>query len=215
MWRLRKKQVTDTDKAAATKPAKTRKRLSRKWIILIVILVILVVLGLAGYVVARRLTGPAVGTIVTNMPPEAHQNPPDLEQFDGTTFSFVHPVTYIEQTQKPKAGNTDLEDRTFISTGMTSQLLTAVVTKFPSGNLNDESSYIIRNQDPKKYQRKVVVVQNEQVVIFTHDDGGQLQQTAFWPHAGKLLTFSLTGVAQDTQASSSEFLSMVESITWR
>lgn len=193
-------------------PKKRRSR--KKWIVLGVVLVIVLVLAGVGYTMARRLTGPAVGTIIAGVPDYKKQPDVQLEQFDGKLFSFVHPMTYIEQSTKPQPNDTQLESHTFLSTTMNGGVLVATVSKLPSNNPGDDASYYARTQDPKKYAAKTVVVQNEQVFIFTSNDGQQLQQTAYWPHKGMMLTFSLTGVANDVQSSTSEYLGMVESITW-
>jgi hypothetical protein len=73
----------------------------------------------------------------------------------------------------------------------------------------------MRYQNSKKYSRKVLVVKNEQVTVFTADDGTQLEQSAFWLHGGKLLIMTLTGLSGDNQMSINEFTAMVQSITWR
>lgn len=187
-------------------------RLRKKWIVLIIIVLILGALAGAGYMVARNLTGPAVGTIVQSVPDKGDQTKPELAQFDGKIFSFIHPLSYIEQPTKANPG--DIEDHAFLSAAMTSQYLTIVIIPLPTGNLSDNPSYTMRAQNPDKYQRKLVTVGNDQITVFTANDGQQLQQTAFWPHQGKLLTMSLTGVATDVPTAQSEFLSMVESLTW-
>lgn len=193
----------------ATTKQKSRKK---KWIVLGVIVVIVGLLIGVGFIVSRSLTGPAVGTVIKSVPMKGDTTPVQLVEFDGKNFSFVHPLTYVPQTTQHNPG--DIEDYAFLSTSMTSQFLAVVVTPLPSGGLSDNSDYITRMQNPKKYQRKLVMVRNEQVTIFTANDGQQLQQTAFWPHQGKLLTMALTGVATDVPTAQSEFLSMVESLSW-
>lgn len=189
-----------------------RFRLTKKWVVFLAVLFVITALADCGFMVAHNLTGPAVGTIIKSVPTKGDQTKPALAQFDGKNFSFIHPLTYVEQTTKQNPG--DIEDHAFLSTGMTSEYLTIVITPLPTGNLSDNSAYLMRTQSPDKYQRKLVTVGNEQVTIFTANDGQQLQQTAFWPHQGKLLTMALTGVATDVPTAQSEFLSMVESLTW-
>lgn len=193
--------------------APRRRRLPRKLIILGIVLLVIAALVGAGLLVARNLNGPASGTIVKSVPDEGIQQPAAQVEFDGTTFSFVHPQTYVEQQVKPNPG--DIEDRVYLSTVMNGGYLNIAVTPFANTSLSDNASYSMRESNPNKYQRKLVMVRGEQVTIFTANDGQQLQQTAFWPHAGKLMTFSLTGVATDVSSSQSEFLSMVESLSWR
>lgn len=206
---MARKAATQVNPEPAPRPRKSRK----KWIVLGIVLVILALLGYGGYVVAKKMTGPAIGTIIQSAPDTAARTPVEQEEFDGTHFTFNHPITYIEQPTKANPG--DIEDRAFLSTGMQGGYITIVLSNFAGTTLDDNPSYSLRNGNPTKYQRKTVVVKNEQVVIFTSNDGQQLQQSAFWLHQGKLLTFSLTGIANDPTTAQSEFLSMVESLTWK
>lgn len=193
-------------------PSRIR-RIPKKFIILGVVLLVVAALVAAGFMVAKNLNGPATGEIVKSVPDEGVQQPATQVEFDGTTFSFVHPMTYVEQQTKLNPG--DIEDRVYLSTVMNGGYLNIAVAPFADASLSDNASYSMRQSDPGKYQRKLIMVRGEQVTIFTANDGQQLQQTAFWPHAGKLMTFSETGVASDVSSSQSEFLSMVESLSWR
>jgi hypothetical protein len=196
-----------------TTDAKPKKRWSRRKTALLVTVLVIGALAAAGYIAKRSLTGPAVGTIITTMPASTRQQQVELEQFDGTQISFVHPQTYIEQVSKPVPG--ELEHHIFVSSGMVSKVLTVVVTPLPSGKLEDNASYYMRAQNSAKYHVKTTVVKNEKVVIFSSNDGQQFQQTGFWPHAGKLLTFTMSGVASDMPGMTAEYQDMMTSISWR
>lgn len=194
------------------KPSIKNIRHKKAWL---VVLVLLAVLVCGGAVVARTLSGPAIGTVETSMPSAAPPPQVELAQFDGTIFSFVHPVTLVEQTlkQQPIAGQ--IEAKTFLTSGMTGEYLTIVVAKFNGTSLQDDPSYLSRMQDDKKYQRKNIVVKNQTVTIFTSNDGQQLQQAAFLLHEGKEMSFVLTGIASNTQTMQEEFTTMLQSVTWR
>jgi hypothetical protein len=182
---------------------------------LLTIMIVLVVLGGGGwFMYLKTLTGPAVGTVVMTMAATEKKPQVELEQFDGTNISFVHPMNFVEQSTKAQTNLTDIEHHNFLSTGMTGQYLTVVITKFAGSSLNDDSSYSMRIQDPKRYQRKTTVVKNEQVTVFSSDDGQQFGQVAFWQHGDKLLTMSLTGIAGDNQTTINEFNAMVGSVVW-
>lgn len=198
------------EKIAVVKP---KKRLSGRKKVLLVLVVFLALLGGSGYALSQTLTGPAIGTVVTNLPAVTKPTEVELEQFDGTLFSFVHPMSYIEQANKPNPNN--LEARTFISSGMATRIVTIVVTKFQSGRLEDDPSYLMRSQETTKYKMRSLVIKNEKVVVFNSTDPQQYQQAAFWPHQGKLLTFTMTGVASDPEGMNKEYQYMLESISWR
>lgn len=198
-----------------TPQAQAPKKRSRKKIFFIVLLVLLLLLAAAGYAVNRVLTGPAVGTVVQTLPTVIRQEQIELKQFDGTHFTFAHPITYVEQNVRRQPNATDLESRTFVSSGMVSKVLTIVVSKLPSGKLEDDPSYQMRMQDKTKYQLQEIVVKNEKVAVFTSSDTQQIQQAAFWAHKDKLLTFTLSGVATDLDATRTEYRAMVETLGWR
>lgn len=194
---------------------KRPKPLASRWKFLIAIIV-LASLGGGGWFVAHQLmAGPAIGTVM--LPPEATQPKPqvELEQFDGTNFSIVHPLTMMRQDTKPQPNLSQLEAHSFVSTTLNGQYLSAIVSKLPSGSLTDDSSYYSRNQDPTNYKKKILVVKNEQVIVFTSSDGQQMIQAAFWAHGSKLLTVVLTSMEGDTASSVAEFTKIVQSLTWR
>lgn len=194
-------------------PAPKRKKSRKKKFI--VLFIVLGLIGGSGYMLSRTLTGPAVGTAVSSLPNTTRQQPIELEQFDGTTFSFVHPITYVEQNIKAQPNPNNLESRTFISTGMVSRVLTITVSKLPSNKLEDDASYTMRAQNPSKYQMRPAVLKNEKVVVATSSDGQQYQQVAFWAHEGKLMTFTMSGMATNTQAMTAEYNEMIGTISWR
>lgn len=187
-------------------------RKSRKRAALIVLLVLLIIVSGIAYAANKLLTGPSNGTIVNNLPVVSSPSAIELQQFDGTHFSFVHPMTYVEQKLKPEAAV--LESRSFVSSGMLRKVLTAAVTSLPSGKLEDDPSYTMRQQNPDKYQMKYIVVKNERVAIATSVTSQEFQQTAFWPHGGKLLTFTMTGVTVEPKAMAAEHEAMVNSVSW-
>lgn len=195
-------------------PVKAKRKPRKKLIALLIFVVIVLALGGAAYATRSTLTSPVNGRIVPTLPADAKQSQVELAQYDGTNFSFVHPMTYIEQNPKaaPPAG--EIEAHTFISSSMNSEVLTTAVTNLPSGNLNDDGSYSMRAQNSSKYKMKTITVKNEKVIVFSATDNMQYQQSAFWAHNGKLLTFALTGAASDVPGMSSEFNDMVNSIYW-
>jgi hypothetical protein len=198
-----------------TSPPVKKRKSHKKLIALGIFLLIVGGLGGAAYAFRRTLASPSVGSVVSTLPASANQRKIELAQYDGTTFSFVHPMTYIEQTSKQPPIANELESHTFVSSGIISKLLTIIVSKLPSGKLEDDASYYMRTQNSAKYKMKTSVIKNEKVVIFTTSDTQQYQQTAFWAHGGKLLTFTMTGVASDVPAMTVEYNDMVNSITWR
>jgi hypothetical protein len=194
---------------------RAKRKLRKRTVVLIVLLLCVLAVGGIGYAFKSKLMGPSVGKVVTTLPSAQRQAQVELAQFDGTNFSFVHPITYIEQTTKQPPVPNEIESHIFISSGMVSRVLTTAVTKFPSGKFDDDPSYYMRAQNSAKYTMKTTVVKNEKVVIFTDANNQQYQQAAFWAHGGKLLTFTMTGVSTDIPAMTAEYNDMVNSISWR
>lgn len=212
--------VADRTKVPAdnneSKPPKKRKR-SKKLVICLVVLLLIAAIGGAGYAGLQMLTGPAEGTIMNALPPEAPKTPPvELEQYDGTYISFVHPNTY--ELQPPNKDDTNsLETHTFIASGMMNKILTVTVTKLPSGKLEDDASYYMRSLHPETYQLKPQTLQGEKVVVALNQKDSQ--QSAFWVHkstgGNKLLTFTLSSVSINSAATANEYQKMLESVRWR
>lgn len=189
------------------------RRPSRRTIALTVVAVFVSIFVGTGYAVHTVMSGPAMGTVVDNLAAVSRPVPVELQQFDGKYFSFVHPMTYIDQKSKPDPSS--LESQMFVSSGMMRKIITATITNLPSGKLEDDSSYAMRLQNPDKYKIKYVVIKNERVAIATAKSSQEFQQTAFWPHDGKLLLFSMTGVSVEPAAMAVEHETMVRSFSWR
>jgi hypothetical protein len=205
--------VTDTD----TQPAK-RKRSKRKIIVrLLVTLFVLALLVGAGFVAYQMLIGPSEGTIAANIPDKNPQPAaPELEQFEGTYFTFAYPNSYtIQPVTKDDTHN--LETHTFIAAGLKHKILTLTVTNLPSGKLEDDTSYYMRSLHPETYTMKPQVIQGDKVVVARSTQ--DYQQAAFWPHVtkdgGKLLTFSISTVTLDSNNTDQEYQKMLESVRWR
>lgn len=192
-----------------------RNKWSRKRKILTTLVVTTLLVGGMYYYIHKTLTGPAMGTVITSVPTNARKSEVELEQFDGKLYSFVHPVMFGEQLQKPGQVQNNLESHRFVGSQMATQVLTQVVTALPSKNPEDDASYKMRMLDKERYKRKDMVVKNEKVVVFTSDSSGQLEQAAFWVHGDKLLTFVMSGSAADPQETKQQYNDMVTSITWR
>lgn len=206
--------MADMQPAVTAKPPRQKRRLRKRWVVLIILVLLLGAVGGGGYAMRKTLTSPVNGEVVETLPISPQQTPIGLAQFDGTYFSFVHPETYIEQPTGSQKIPNELESHIFVSSGMVSHIVTIVVSQLPSGNLNDDSSYYMRTQDPARYHMKTSVIKNEKVITFTNNDGSQYEQTAFWAHGGKLMTFAMTGIAADTPSMTVEYTDMVNSVTW-
>lgn len=197
-------------------PAPARPKRKKKIIVLIVVLALLMAVAAAGYAAVQTMMGPAEGVAITDVPVAKSTTPPvELEQYDGTSISFVHPSSYKERPTKPDATASAslLETHTFISSGMVSKILTLSITKFPSGQLKDDASYYMRTLHPERYKITERVIKGDKVAIAANTQEYQL--TAFWPHAGKMLTFSLSGVTADTDTVNAEYNKMLDSVVWR
>lgn len=193
------------------KPVSHKRRKFKK---LVITLIVLAVIGGVGYFLARQmLVGPAIGTIITTVP-VSQATPPaeELQQFEGKYMTFAIPVSYEKQPQKPTESNS-LESHTFVSSGMSSKIVTITVTSLPSGKLSDDASYYMRTLRPERYKMSEMTIMGEKVAIAENKE--EYQRTAFWAHAGKMLTFSISGISTDTQAVTAEYQKMLESIRWR
>lgn len=197
---------------AITKKPRPPKK-SKKRVFWLVLLAIVAVLGLVGYRMAQSLLGPAYGTVVTTVPLAQQAPPPvELEQFDGKHLSFARPITYEQRPPRPDEAKS-LESHTFISSGMISKVLLVTVNTLPSGRLEDDASYHMRTLNPDRYKIREIKVKEEKVMIATNT--AEHQQTAFWPHGGKLLTFTLTGLSTDSATVNEEYEKMLQSVTWK
>jgi len=199
----------------STVPKKPRNR--RRKIIVSILLIMLLITGGATFALIRIMMGPAEGVVINSFP-EARSTEPvvELEQFEGKFFTFAYPNTYVVQPQR-KDDTNNLETNTFIASGMMNKILTVTVTSLPSGKLEDDASYYMRSLNLQTYQMKAQSAQGERVVVALNTKDSQ--QAAFWVHksasGNMLLTFAVSSVSINSQATAQEYQTMLESIRWR
>lgn len=202
---------TDTNTPVQTvQPAKRRSKWKKR---LIVLTVLTALFGGSGYAVVKVLSGPSEGTVFSSSPPVAPPAAVELEQFDGTYISFARPMNYKLQPPPKVPEITALETHSFITTGIMRKTVSATVTNFPSGRLDDDASYYMRKINPDKYVLTPQTIKGEKVVVTSSKSENLL--VAFWPHGGKLLTFTMTGTTTDANATTDEYQKMLESVSWR
>lgn len=203
-----------TAEAPATSGRKPGRR--KKLVGWLVVLIVLAGLAGIGYAILRMIAGPSEGTIVNSIPPPPKAATIQLEQFDGTNFSFAHPENYTLRPDKQTDPNS-LETETFIASGMISKLLTITVSRLPSGKLEDDASYYMRSIHPETYKLSTQTIQGEKVMVALNSQ--DYQQAAFWVHktaAGtKMLTFAISSISIDSAVTGQEYQHMLESIRWK
>ena len=211
----------------------------RRWLkVSISIFIILSFLGGLGYIAANMLVGPSEGTIVNSIPDAAPaKRAVELEQFEGLYVTFALPSSFKPQPAKQDEANNpnSLETHTFVASGLMNKVLTLTVTKLPTGKLEDDSSYYMRSLHPEIYKLIPQVISSEKVIVA--ESSKDSQQSAFWVHAispaqipkssqatptaaglqagNKLLTFTISSVSIDSQATADEYKAMLNSIKWR
>lgn len=182
--------------------------------VLIVVLAFGGAVGYTGYATRAKMTEPAIGTVIYSLPATTKPSEPELKQIDAKYVSFVVPMTYLEQAAVAPENPNDLESKTLVATSMSSKVLIINLSKLPSGSLDEDPSYSMRKQNPEKYKIKTVVLKNEKAAVSTSNDSQQFVQTLFWAHEGKLLTFTMNGMAADVESMKREFQAMIESVNW-
>ena len=206
--------------------------------LLIMILISVSIFGGIGYIVARMLVGPSEGTIVNSISDAAPaKRAVELEQFEGLYVTFALPNSFKPQLAKQEEANNPniFETHTFIASGMMNKILTLTVTKLPTGKLEDDASYYMRSLHPETYKLTPQVISGEKVIVAVSSKDSQ--QSAFWAHVtsasqtprasqatptaaglqagNKLLTFTISSVSIDSQATAVEYKAMLNSIKWR
>lgn len=154
---------------------------------------------------------PAIGVVTaSDQRPFVAVTPPQPVPYKGTYVRFSHPGDVILQPQDLSQTGM-LERHVWKSRGVSAGYLTLTVSRLPSGSLDDDASYTMRRLHPEKYQLRTESRYGERLVVAT--DNGESQQTAFWPHAGKLLIMSYdsSSLTPDIVA---QFQAMLNSVVW-
>lgn len=204
--------MTDTAIQLTPKQPKSRKRKFAKWLTIFAVLSIM--LGAGGYAASQMLIGPSEGVIVNAVPEFRSRAVPavEYEQYEGTYLTFAYPNTYKVQPANKDNPN-GLETHTLIASGLMSKIVTVTASRLPSGRLEDDASYYMRTLNPQTYKITPQTIQGEKVMVALNAKDSQ--QSAFWAHGGKLLTFTISSISINSEATMQEYQKMLESVRWR
>lgn len=157
----------------------------------IVVVVTAIIAAIAGFLVWSQSA--SQGTVTTSY---KSNKPIADKQLDGRYFKLTYPGRYA--IKKVESTNPrDLEVYTLTADTVYDKRLIVTVVQLPSGRLDDESGYKLRQAHSDEYTAETKPFGDDTATIMSKRDGSE--RTIFVPHRGKLLTLSfVTDPANDT-----------------
>ena len=188
-------------------------RFSKKRLLLVSITTILIIA--VCWLVIKTISGPSEGTI--NYPENSSQTDAELNntyvRYDGQKISFSYPEGYRfekHQDQSP----TVLESYFLVAPAKNrnpSFTIGISVYRLPTTDLDENSSYKIRNNSPQTYAKSVKAVGGREVIHFERQNPAE--RTAFIQNGSLLVAISMTGSLLGEDANS-EYKHLIESLQW-
>jgi len=180
---------------------------------------ILLILLASGIVFAYRLTQkPAQGVIL----PSKQEDPlKKIAQevpgsFLGKYVSFMYPNGYVEKSHEvADSDSAVILETVYVSqTSATSKKIALTVRSLPSGNLEDDPDYQMRELNPKKYKKESFAAGQVSGQSFVPADDGQFEKTFFIKHEGLLAIIAVTAPAMPDQTRNDEADGIAKSLEW-
>lgn len=184
--------------------------------LIVVLLAVVVVAGLIGAAgaAAKILRQPVQGTVLVTVPVQPVQDAAatSSQTHAGKYVSYTYPASYELQKLKPEQ-RAGLDNQILRASTPSTSLLLVTVSDLPSGRLEDDPSYLLRKSQPDAFTLKPITVQGEAAVLA--ESRREQSRIVFWPHGGKLLLVSLTGVYKDPQTTDAAVRQLVDSVSWK
>ncbi len=189
--------MSDQPELASYAPEETppvRPRRSRRlWGWLVGMVLIGVVFGLCIVAILRFVDGPvqASGRTLNQAKAKASPSPAraPINTLGGSQVELSYPAIF-DAVAQVKTDPQAYEQYTIGSKENYRHQITVNVRPLPSGALEDDASYRLRQNSSIEYSPEPERFGGESVIIMTKAD--HAEQTLFWPHHGKLLTISVT-----------------------
>jgi len=179
----------------------------------------LLILVAIGVVLAYRFAQkPAQGVIK----PTTQEDPAHVlaqavpGSFSGTYVSFMYPNGYELKSHavSDDAGAVILEQAYLSQTAATSQKISLTVRSLPSGNLEDDPDYRMRELGSKKYKKEPFSAGEVTGISFVPADDGQFEKTFFIKHGTLLAILAVTAPATPDQTLDDEADGIAKSLEW-
>ncbi len=169
--------------------------------------------ALAGIMIVRDLSGPAVGTVASTKTPVARaQKVVHHRGIDGKYARYEVLDTYrLEKTQGTVA--TPGEDRQVLVSASSPVRIISVSVR-PSAGTDRESDFKARKLSPKVYRESVRTIEGARVVQMSKVEGGY-EEVVFWPRAGKVAVIAMSTSSGSREEFDAEFAQLIASWRWK
>lgn len=162
--------------------------------IIIIVLLIAVICGGIGYFIWNINQPTAAqlkeGKVTNSQITYAVNLNPKLET--GKIASFEYPSSLKMGQPSPPSGPV-IEDFYFTMKDVESWILAIDISTTKTGQLTDNSDYVLRKNNPAQYSQTIQTINGQRVVIFSDLSAGGFSEVAFELHGDLLSTISLQG----------------------
>lgn len=178
--------------AKPIKPVQSKKKLSGKRKAQIIALFII---GLAMWLGWQKLNAPVTGQIVATKTTSQHkiskpEEKPATSSIKNSYFDLSLPGGYRVQSASQSPPGLSYQQTIIKPSALGSAVINIAIKPMPEGGMSGDSSYQLRAQSPSRFSLIQQVVNGESLVLAS--DSQSASVVAFWPHAGKLATISVS-----------------------
>lgn len=183
-----------------------------------ILLIFLIILAVMVIVVYRFAQKPAEGIVKP-----VGQNSKAIEvgsavpaTFTGRYVSFMYDNSYVLKSNELASDSADviLEHAYLSESGAMSKKISLTIRSLPSHNLEDDPDYLMRERNPKRYQKENFSQGNISGVAFIPADDSQFEKTFFVLHNDLVATLSVTMPSAPDEKFNKDADAIVKSLTW-
>ena len=151
-----------------------------------------VIAVVVGVYILHKLTGPVKAHIITaasvsNPPPAA------LVSVNGTYASFSYPGSLTPAQNAQGATGNELAVYSYTKPDVQTWHLNITINNLQQPTLTADSNYLLRINDPTRYQSNTETISGNTFAIMTDTQVGGFSEVAFTLHNGVSADISLTG----------------------
>lgn len=195
---------------------KKEKPAKRKLVQMLVIVLVVVIVAIAAIQFFRGITGPAVGKINYSPNPgtKTIDGPEEYTRKDSIHGSFAYPSRYRIEAGKDFPPSI-YESYSLVSPARPRQPhwnIAITIYKLPVANLNENSSYKIREDDPVTYKKTALELDGKKYIVFKKTDTPE--QVAFSQNGLKLAAIAVSGTVS-SPAMENDYKYVLASWEWK
>jgi hypothetical protein len=190
-------------------------RVRKKWVAFGGSLILVTLVVIVDRIIVSQVNQPVSGVVKAGQPSYYNTYSINLTpklQSDAYA-SFNYPKGLILQ---PPESSSSLQTYNYKAQDIEAWLLNISISNLPGGDLSNNSSFVLRKENPQTYSEATTIINSQSVIVMTNTSDSGFSKVAFLTHGGLVATVALKGDdSNGAQPLATAFNMVLSSWHWR